>query len=318
MTTLVKSLAIETGLPESTVHKIILSAPIRYKTYQIDKRNGGKRTISQPAREVKYLQRAFIKLYLSNYPIHEAAQAYRTGKSILDNASTHKKSASLLKMDFKDFFPSIRKRDWLQYCDKHNLLEEIEDRELSSSLLFQKPKGSRQRQLAIGAPSSPMLSNILMFEFDTLVSVIAAEENAIYTRYADDLTFSAARSWNLKTIETRVQTVLRKMQYPKLTIHPNKTTHVTKKFNRTVTGLVLANDGSVTLGKDRKRRLHAATHAASQERLSAKEMQKLAGMLAFVNSVEPAFLQILARRYGDSTIFRLLRVTTKDRTKYQD
>ncbi|MGM5033021.1 retron St85 family RNA-directed DNA polymerase [Tardiphaga sp. 803_E3_N1_3] len=318
MSGLVRSLAIETGLPESTVHRIMLSAPVRYKTYQINKRNGGKRTISQPAREVKYLQRAFTKLYLDNCPIHEAATAYRPGLSILDNAAAHSNSGSILKMDFSDFFPSIKKSDWVRYCEIQRVLETAEEIELSASLLFQKPKDSRTRRLAIGAPSSPTLSNILMLEFDTLVAEFCEEDDVTYTRYADDLTFSAPRSWNLRSIERKIPGILRRISFPRLTVHEGKTRHVTSKYQRTVTGLTLANDGKVTIGKARKRVLHATTHAASLGKLNPKEMQKLAGMLAFVNSVEPTFLRVLARRYGSETISHLQQIVVKDRTKYPD
>jgi hypothetical protein len=216
-------------------------------------------------------------------------------------------------MDFKDFFPSIRKANWMTYCAEFSILENQSERELSASLLFQRPKGSSVMQLAIGAPSSPALSNVLMFQFDEMISSAVARDDVVYTRYADDLTFSADRSWNLVDVEKIVKKVLREIAYPRLYLHPGKTTHVTSKFSRSVTGLILANDGRVTIGKRRKRELHAATHAASQGRLDPRQLQKLAGMLAFVHSVEPAFIGVLERRYGFETITRLQTIGAKDR-----
>ena len=313
MFSLLRSMAIETGLSEVVVQRIMQSAPHRYKHYTIDKRSGGKRLISQPASEVKLLQRAFVELYLSKLPVHSAAMAYRPNKSILDNANAHVGSGSILKMDFKNFFPSIRKANWMTYCAEFSVLENHYERELAASLLFQRPKGSSVMQLAIGAPSSPALSNILMFQFDEIISSEVAKDKVTYTRYADDLTFSAERSWNLVDIERIVNRALREIAYPRLQLHPDKTTHVTKKFSRSVTGLILANDGRVTIGKTRKRTLHAATHAASQGRLNDRQLQKLAGMLAFVHAVEPDFIAVLQRRYGFETIARLQTVGAKDR-----
>lgn len=313
MVSLLRAMAIETGLSEVVVQRIMQSAPHRYKQYKIDKRSGGKRLISQPATEVKLLQRAFVELYLSKLPIHPVAMAYRPNLSILDNANAHAGSSSILKMDFKDFFPSIRKANWMSYCAEFSILENHSERELAASLLFQRPKGSSVMQLAIGAPSSPALSNVLMFEFDEIVSSEVAKDKVIYTRYADDLTFSADRSWNLVDVERTVKRALREIAYPRLQLHPNKTTHVTKKFSRSVTGLILANDGRVTIGKRRKRAIHAATHAASQGRLDDRQLQKLAGMLAFVHSVEPGFIDVLERRYGFETIMRLQTIGAKDR-----
>lgn len=313
MVSLLRSLAIETGLSELVVQRIMQSAPIRYKQYYIDKRTGGKRLISQPASEVKLLQRAFVELYLSKLPVHAAAMAYRPHLSILNNASAHAGSGSILKMDFKDFFPSIRKANWMTYCAEFSILENHAERELSASLLFQRSKGISGMRLAIGAPSSPALSNVLMFQFDEIVSSAVADHDVVYTRYADDLTFSADRSWNLVDVEKIVKKALREIAYPRLQLHPDKTTHVTKKYSRCVTGLILANDGRVTVGKRRKRELHAATHAASQGRLHDHELQRLAGMLAFVQSVEPAFIRVLERRYGSETIARLRTIGAKDR-----
>ncbi|ALV28447.1 retron St85 family RNA-directed DNA polymerase [Pannonibacter phragmitetus] len=313
MVSLLRTMAVETGLSEAVVQRIMQSAQHRYKQYYIDKRSGGKRLISQPATEVKLLQRAFVDLYLSKLPVHPAAMAYRPGRSILDNASAHADSGSILKMDFKDFFPSIRKASWMAYCANHSLFDSQSERELSASLLFQRPKGASSLQLAIGAPSSPALSNVLMFQFDEIVTGEVSKDNVTYTRYADDLTFSAERSWNLVDVEKTVKRALREIAYPRLVLNTDKTTHLTKKFGRSVTGLVLANDGRVTIGKRRKREIQAATHAASLDRLDARQMQQLAGMLAFVNSVEPDFLGVLERRYGIETIMRLQKVGAKDR-----
>ncbi|KKC36541.1 hypothetical protein WH87_14195 [Devosia epidermidihirudinis] len=306
-------MAIETGLSEVIVHRIMQTAPHRYKQYTISKRSGGKRLISQPATEVKLLQRAFVDLYLSKLPVHPAAMAYRTSLSISDNAKAHAGSGSILKMDFRDFFPSIRKASWMTYCAEFSILDNSFERELSASLLFQRPTGSHGMQLAIGAPSSPALSNLLLFQFDEIISAEAAKDKVKYTRYADDLTFSADRSWNLVDIERTVKRVLREIAYPRLRLNPDKTIHVTKKFCRNVTGLILANDGRVTIGKKRKRTIHAATHAASQGRLDDRQLQKLGGMLAFVKSVEPAFLDVLRRRYGFETIMKLQTIGAKDR-----
>ncbi|MGP4752105.1 retron St85 family RNA-directed DNA polymerase [Agrobacterium pusense] len=313
MTSLLRAMAIETGLSETVVQRIMQSAPHRYKEYRIDKRSGGTRLISQPASEVKLLQRAFADLYLNTLPVHPAAMAYRSGLSIKDNAHAHAGAGSILKMDFRNFFPSIRKANWMSYCAEFSVLENHMERELAASLLFYRPRGSNVMQLAIGAPSSPVLSNLLMFQFDEIVSAEVAKDKVIYTRYADDLTFSASRSWNLVDVEKTIKRALREIAYPRLQLHPDKTTHVTKKFSRNVTGLILANDGSVTIGKKRKRAIHAATHAAAQGHLDDRQAQKLAGMLAFVHSVEPKFIEVLQRRYGVETVSRLRTVGAKDR-----
>jgi len=302
MSKILRLLSEHTGLHESIVRKIIATAPVRYKSYRIPKRSGGYREIAQPAREVKLLQRAFIETTLRNLPVHDAATAYRENTSILENAKRHAGDGPILKMDFSDFFPSITKNDWIKYCQHNRCITEDEDLELTSLLLFRKAKGTNILRLAIGAPSSPMLSNVLMFEFDRQISGAVSLDRVKYTRYADDLTFSAPRAGYLKNVQKNVVSIIKNLDYPKLRINHDKTTYITSKYHRSVTGLTLSNDSRVTIGRDRKRELSAAVHHASQGKLSLDRLQQLAGFLAFVNSVEPEFIDVLRRRYGANAV----------------
>ena len=302
MSEIVRILSIETGLPESAVRKIMTSAPVRYKEYSIPKRSGGRRQIAQPAREVKLLQRAFVSKFLNSLPVHRSATAYRAGSSTRDNATPHVGHGPILKMDFRNFFPSIRGQDWVSYCRESGCLRSEEDVRLTTSLLFHKQSGYRLLRLAIGAPSSPMLSNILMFDFDMRIAELVAKDRVVYTRYADDLTFSAPRAGFLNGVMRAVAQTVRALRHPKLEINAEKTTFITSKYHRTVTGLTITNDNRVTIGRESKRKLHAAVHHALLLQLNSEELQVLAGKLAYVNSVEPEFLSVLRRKYGDNVI----------------
>jgi RNA-directed DNA polymerase len=302
VTSLVENLIAETGLRNIDILRIMNRAPSMYKFYEIEKRTGGKREIAQPAREVKYVQRALIKVLLAGLPIHPSATAYRTGLSIRDNALPHAGRGPILKIDLKDFFPSIRALDWLAYCESHALgLSEVE-LDLTSRLLFHRRRGGRVLTLAVGAPSSPMLSNLLMYDFDDQIVTNLENDQVVYTRYADDMTFSAPRTGYLNGVMKTVAGAIRNIRYPKLEINAKKTTYVTSKFGRSVTGLTLANDGRVTIGRENKRKLHAAVHHAKMGKATTGDLQVTAGMLAYVNAVEPEFLVTLKARYGAEVI----------------
>jgi len=144
-----------------------------------------------------------------------------------------------------------------------------------------------------------------MYKFDKLVEEAVVSANVEYTRYADDLTFSAPRTGYLNSVTKSVASVIRQLPYPKLELNAEKTTCVTPKYHRLVTGLTLANDGRVTIGRDRKRKLHAAVHRAATCWPQTEELQRLCGMLAIVKSVEPAFIRVLERRYGRETVERI-------------
>ena len=284
----------------------MLSAPDRYKRYTIPKRDGTRRPIAQPAREIKAIQRAFVAAILENLPVHDAAMAYRHGRSIRDNAAAHVDSdGPILKMDLKSFFPSIRMQDWQRYCYDNSLFNDPIEVVLSGHLLFCREPGTRSLRLAVGAPSSPTVSNILMFKFDEAITRAVGADQVVYTRYADDLTFSARRTGYLTGVQSSVARVIRDQAYPKLEINVAKTTYATKKFHRSVTGLTLSNDCNVTLGRDRKRLIRAQVHRAVLGQLSMEETAKLAGMLAFVHAVEPSFLETLSAHYGSHIIAQI-------------
>ena len=312
---IVEALAVETGMDVALVTRIMRSAPVRYKTYRIPKRTTGFREISQPAVEVKALQRGLIEILLRNLPMHHAATAYRVGMSIKDNAMRHAGNGPILKMDFKDFFPSIKPRDWSAYCKQNGVLNDSVDIHLTSLLLFQRPKGSSVLRLAIGAPSSPFLSNALMFDFDQAIAEAVAKDHVIYTRYADDLTFSAPRTGHLVNVERIVRATLRVLQYPRLAVNDDKTTRVTRKYGRKVTGLTLTNDGKVSIGHERKRLIRAAVHHAALGKLSPASLGELKGLLGFANSAEPQFINTLRQRYGAELIQRIQTFDIPKRTR---
>jgi RNA-directed DNA polymerase len=129
----------------------------------------------------------------------------------------------------------------------------------------------------------------------------------VYTRDADDLTFSAPRAGFLNGVIRAVAHTVRALKYAKLEINAEKTTFITSKYHRMVTGLTITNDDRVTIGRKRKRQLHAAVHQALLSRLSSDELHVLAGALAYVNSVEPNFLSVLRRRYGSDIVALIQR-----------
>ena len=307
MSSLVTMLSVHSGLREPEVWRVLLTAPVRYKHYTIPKRNKEPRSIAQPARELKLLQRIFVDLVLSKLPVHSSATAYRKGMSTRSNAAPHAGHGPIIKMDLTNFFPSIRKVDWVRYCQRHGCIEGMEEINLSANLLFHKQPGSSVLRLAIGAPSSPILSNILMFDFDQLISERVSEDHVVYTRYADDMTFSARRTGFLVNVPSVVSRTLRGMRHPRLKINNEKTTYITPKYGRSVTGLTLANDGRVTVGRDFKRQLRAAIHKASLSLMTSEQLRSLAGNLAYAKSAEPEFFNSLVIKYGEEVIKNIQR-----------
>ena len=304
-TQLVEMLARETGADISTLSRLIDSSPVRYKVYSIPKRNGnGSRTIAQPAKEVKLLQRIVVSKWLNQLPVHDAAHAYRQGRGIRTHAAVHMSARYLLKLDFVDFFPSLRPEDLRKHLTKYaqGIFPRREVSELCH-LLFWRPRGSKAVRLSIGAPSSPFISNTLVFDVDVLCSTLAAERSAKYTRYADDLCFSTEAAHAMDDLAPAIASGLNGLAYPRLKLNEAKTVFASMKGRRSITGVTLNNDGQLSLGRAKKRLIRAMKHADLEGRLDGVSQRKLQGLLAHANDIEPSFVERLtatSRRFLSS------------------
>ena len=288
-------------IPKDKLEYLIRSAPYRYKVYPIPKKSGrGHRTIAQPAREVKQIQYWVIDKIFPFLPVHETATAYVSGKNIFDNAKIHSDKPYLLKLDFQNFFPSIKGGDIINYLKTIKKLKMTEDDlQRLARILCWLPKRVKDLQLSIGAPSSPYLSNAIMFDFDSKIIDYCLHNNISYTRYADDLTFSMHDMTLRSAVLDKVSAILDSQAFPNLKINNPKTIFGSKAHRRIVTGLILTNDGSVSLGRERKRRIRAKIHHMIQGKLSQYEMRRLQGLLSFARSVEPEFLARMEKKYGE-------------------
>lgn len=281
---------------------LIATAPHRYKDHYIEKRNGrGKRLISQPTAELKFLQRLIVRHEFSSLPIHEAATAYRPHRSIKAHALPHASARYLLKLDFRDFFPSL-KASALRYRLSRDATYTEQELWVLCQLLCRRPKRDAELQLSIGAPSSPFLSNYLMWEFDCRLTEFCRACGAEYTRYADDIAVSTSSPHVLDAVEGEVRRLLGELSYLGLSLNEDKTVNVSKKSRRTLVGLVLANDGVVSIGREEKRRLRAAMHRLTQGKLPTEEIARFRGQLAFAYSIDPSFVNDLCARNNYASI----------------
>ena len=283
---------------ERELEVLIATAPNRYKNHTIKKRNGrGNRLISQPTAEIKLLQRLLIDHELSGLPIHEAATAYQKHCSIRNHALPHASARYLLKLDFKDFFPSLTEHA-LRYRLRLDTPYSEPEIDIICRLLCRKPRNSDVLCLSIGAPSSPFISNYLMLELDTRLHILCVSRNARYTRYADDIAISTNEPHVLDDIEQQIHRLLLELDYLGITINKEKTVNVSKKHRRILTGLVLSNSGTASIGRNEKRKLRAAMHALSKSALPGEAVSHLRGKLAFLYGIDAEFVHHLCTRYG--------------------
>lgn len=295
------------SLSERDVRVLLFTAAYRYKLHYIEKRHGrGRRLIAQPTAEIKLLQRWAVEKYVTQLPIHKAATAYRLGVSIKDHAAVHAANRYLLKLDFQDFFPSILGTHFLMHLKSHMKISE-EDANLLMRLLFRFDREMQDYVLSIGAPSSPAISNTVMYDFDNALTNFCKAHDIIYTRYADDLALSTSKPKVLDDAFQFIKQLCREMPYPRLQLNDAKTVFTSKKHRRQLTGLILTNEGKPSLGREKKRLIRSMAHRFSLNQLPQDQILHLRGLLAFAFSIEPIFFSSISRTIGEEAFQRLMK-----------
>jgi RNA-directed DNA polymerase len=284
-------------------------APKTYRHYTIPKKKGGHRIIHHPSKQTKALQYALIEVLLSKLQVHHCAAAYnRNIKSpLLRNANLHAEFSFSVRMDFTDFFHTITPQDLFKQITRNKMVISSEDLNFIEDCLFIKLLGGRMG-LAIGAPSSPLISNIVMYSLDESIEAIAnrISKETVYSRYADDIVFSTNSHEGCQQFYQSLYQLIRNTKSPKLIINEDKTVFASRANRRVVTGLFICPDGRVSLGRRNKRYIRKLLFELKNGAISKEGNKYLSGYLAFVLDVEPDFYNRLAIKYGADILKKAL------------
>lgn len=157
----------------------------RYVSFDVPKKSGQTRRISAPIKGLKIVQQKLAQalqiVYEERlkYPVH----GFVSDCSILTNAKEHARSRFILNIDLEDFFPSINfGRVRGLFIWRYRFSPSV------ATLLAQ--ICCHNNQLPQGAPTSPVISNMICAKLDKELTQLAKNQDCIYTRYADDITFS--------------------------------------------------------------------------------------------------------------------------------
>jgi RNA-directed DNA polymerase len=289
----------------SQVEKVVRTAPFRYKHYTIKKRNGGRRDIHHPSPVLKSLQRWIIRGPIAGLPVHEAVFSYRAGRNIAMNAMAHVKSNYFSRFDFEAFFPSITNellKTFLISATKkgHICLDEDVVAAVARAACRATDIPSKD-VLSVGAPSSPYLSNAILFEFDCAVFDRAKAVGVVYTRYADDI-FLSSSDLNALIVFERVFREIVKERVPFLRLNEDKHQHFSRRRRVTITGVNVTSDRKISVGRSLKRSIRTRLHLALAGSLDSGEFSSLRGAIAHVMSVEPLFLDSLRNKFGSKDV----------------
>ena len=203
-----------------------------YRTFSIPKKNGKQRIINEPLPSLKEIQLWINKEILSKIKPSKFAKAYVAKRGLIDNVRYHRNKNYILSLDLENFFPSINLISINSFFKKLGYSERVANMLAKLCCL--------NGQLSQGAPTSPYISNLLLFEFDEYIGDFAIKNNLRYTRYADDLTFSFNEHFDKDEIINKVNFALKKfIPNSKLVINKEKTKLLRKSDRQEVTGVVV-------------------------------------------------------------------------------
>ncbi|MDE6026518.1 MAG: reverse transcriptase family protein, partial [Muribaculaceae bacterium] len=168
-----------------------------YIEFEIPKKYGGTRRISSPNSQLKRIQQCINLMLQTLCEVSQEATGFVPDRSIVTNAEKHLDSSVIFNCDLKDFFPSITKE-----MVRKSLAEELQNYQVSRevvnmlSSLVTAPRKDGVEALPQGAPTSPVVSNLVLKKLDRRLSIFAEKNGYRYSRYADDITFSKAGDYN--------------------------------------------------------------------------------------------------------------------------
>lgn len=273
---------------------------LHYTRFTIPKATGGEREIWAPTPQLKAIQRWILREIVERLPVHGAAHGFVPGRSIATNAAQHTNSAAILKMDIKDFFPSVTLPRVKGVFRKAGYREQIAT--LLALLCTEAPRevvdhagetlyvALGARCLPQGAPTSPAITNTLCLALDRRLTGLAAAAGWRYSRYADDLTFSlpvgAAGEDQLGRIIGSVKHILADEGF---TAHPEKTRVLRPGTRQHVTGLVVNGDGPPRVPRTTRRMVRAAIHNLKQGKPLHEDesLHTLLGYAAYIYMTDP-------------------------------
>lgn len=303
-------------IEKDIIEEIIENSNQYYKKLAITL-HGKHKTIHIPTPELKMLQYWLLFELFSNndfFKISNNATAYQDGLSIKVNALRHQYSDIIVHFDIKDFFHSINfEKHLLPILKKY--INDDKDLEYINKICF------LNNNLSIGSPTSPIISNIIMKNFDEKlveqIEQIKDITNIIYTRYADDIYISATimnktkikkEDPIFKNFVDKTQDIVNNLiQKYGFQLNDKKTWCKTNNDVWNITGIFIQNQ-KISLGKNKKKIIKSLLHKISKTitdknvMIPIKEYQSAQGYLAILQSIEPHTYSKYINRYSKNEI----------------
>ena len=253
------------------MEKLIIDNNFSYDIFKI-----GNRTIYSPNPYLKAFQRNILNVLKKYYPLQ---------LNIAKCASVHRNQKWILKMDIKHFYESIPTSALLK------VLNEIAGK--TSLFPFEKLKETTlvNNILPTGAATSAHIANACMKNIDKEIEKNCKALNIIYSRYMDDLFFSAQNKADLQRIEIFVSDLLKQNQ---LELNKDKIKYISQNKKQVIMG-ILVNKDKTCLPNNTKRIIKAILHQYMVGKITDENY--VAGYLSYVFSIDKEYFKTLNRYY---------------------
>ncbi|MBY0155567.1 RNA-directed DNA polymerase [Cytobacillus firmus] len=259
-----------------------------YTSFEIHKKNGGVRKINAPLEELKDIQRKLTEALHSHMKKkskkkNNISHAFEIDKSIITNAEVHRNKRLVLNIDLKDFFGSIHFGRVRGFFNKNNkFLLPIEVATVIAQI------SCFEGKLPQGAPSSPIISNLICEILDYRLSKISKKYKLDYTRYADDLTFSTNDKNFLGLQDEFYIEISKELIRAGFSINEDKKRLQLKDSRQVVTGIVVNN--KLNVNRDYYKETRAMAHQLYKQGKfeingEVATLNQLEGRFAFINQL---------------------------------
>ena len=276
-----KEIARFLGIDENIVNEIISDTKKHYSKFFIwkDEEHTKKRWIEAPDEVLKGIQEHILHNVLYKMAPTKFAHGFIHGRSIVSCAKEHTGKKFVLKLDLKNFFPSIS-RDMVYGAMFSELTPENVKIIIPAIELC-----LMDGRLPQGAPTSPAISNIVCKPLDMVLYGIAERFGLTYTRYADDLIFSSNDDTIYKVIPIIKSTIVKFG----LVVNEKKVKVLKKHQRQTVTGLVVNAEGKTSVRRKKRMNLRAFMHQIliGKKPLDRVNINRLRGNVNLINMANP-------------------------------
>lgn len=269
-----------TGLSNQLLFLLSQNSEAYYKKFYLDKKNGGVREINSPSYSMKLVQRWILSEILEKVKVSNESMAFKKdfGNGSIKNARYHQYSLYILQLDLERFFDSI---------DKERIFLVFKSLGYNTYISHVLTNiCTLNGTLPQGGVCSPYLSNLICYKLDRRLTGLCSKRDVLYTRYADDLTFSCDNKQTLKKIKNIIEDIIIDEN---LKINHFKTRLLSPGSHKKVNGITV-NNGNLKASKELKKKVRAMIHHSIVSEDYSKN-NIIRGYVSYINSIEKGYLE---------------------------